>query len=370
MNFPDINFVETDTETITNELINQYESFTGRTLYPADPVRVFILWIASIIVRERALINDAARANVPRFARGKQLDSLCELFTGLKRLSASTAAVTMRFYISAPQISAVVINKGTRVTADGSVYFATEETAYINIGETFVDVPAKCETAGKIGNGFTKGQIKTLVDVFQFYDKCENITLSEGGADGETDEALYERMRYAMANASTAGAEQTYISYAKASSPLIADVNAYAPSPGNVIVCVLLKNGEIPGEEMLQTVYDTVNGKKVRPLTDHVSVVAPKIVSYDIDLTYYINSKDTATAAQIENNIKTAAEAFSLWQSEKLGRDINPSYLIQLIMQAGAKRVEITKPANTVVENNQVSKVKSVNLINGGIEEE
>lgn len=87
MSFPDINFVETDTEEITNELIAQYESLTGRTLYPADPVRVFILWIADVIVRERALINDAARANVPRFARGKQLDSLCELFTGLERLS-------------------------------------------------------------------------------------------------------------------------------------------------------------------------------------------------------------------------------------------------------------------------------------------
>lgn len=370
MDLPDINFVETDTETIENDLITQYERLTGRTLYPADPVRVFILWIADVLVRERALINNAARANVPRFAKGKQLDSLCELFTGLERLSASTASVTMRFYISAPQLSAVVIPKGTRVTADGSVYFTTEETAYINIGETFVDTSAKCETAGAIGNGFTKGQIKTLTDVFRFYEKCENITVSEGGADGETDEALYDRMRYAMANASTAGAEQTYISYAKAASPLIADVKATAPSPGNVIVCVLLKNGEIPGEEMLQTVYETVNGEKVRPLTDHVSVIAPEIVSYNIDFTYYINSKDTATAAQIEENIKSAAEDFSLWQSEKLGRDINPSYLIQLVMQAGAKRVEIREPINTVLENNQVAKANTVNLINGGMEEE
>lgn len=370
MNFPDINFVETDTKEITNELITQYESLTGRTLYPADPVRVFILWAADIIARERALINDAARANVPRFARGKQLDSLCELFIGLERLSASTATVTMRFYISAPQVSAVVIPKGTRVTADGKVYFTTEETAYINIGETCTDVSARCETAGKIGNGFTKGQIKTLVDVFRFYEKCENITVSEGGADGETDEALYDRMRYAMTNASTAGAEQTYISYAKAASPLIADVNAYAPSPGHVIVCVLLKNGEIPGEETLQTVYEAVNGEKVRPLTDHVSVITPETVSYNIDITYYINSKDTAIATQIEENVRAAAEGFTLWQSEKLGRDINPSYLIQQIMQAGAKRINVREPVGAVLEHHQVAKVKSVNLINGGIEEE
>lgn len=177
-------------------------------------------------------------------------------------------------------------------------------------------------------------------------------------------------MRYAMTNASTAGAEQTYISYAKAASPLIADVNAYAPSPGHVIVCVLLKNGEIPGEEMLQTVYEAVNGEKVRPLTDHVSVIAPETVSYNIDITYYINSKDTAIAAQIEENVRAAAEGFALWQSEKLGRDINPSYLIQQIMQAGAKRVNVREPVGAVLEHHQVAKVKSVNLINGGIEEE
>ena len=36
--YPDISFVETDTEAIVNALIQSYEKFTGRTLYPADPV--------------------------------------------------------------------------------------------------------------------------------------------------------------------------------------------------------------------------------------------------------------------------------------------------------------------------------------------
>ena len=47
--YPDISFVETDTETIANALIRGYETFTGRTLYPADPARLFILWVADII---------------------------------------------------------------------------------------------------------------------------------------------------------------------------------------------------------------------------------------------------------------------------------------------------------------------------------
>ena len=55
--YPDISFVETDTEAIVNALIQSYEKFTGRTLYPADPARLFILWVADIIVQERVNID-------------------------------------------------------------------------------------------------------------------------------------------------------------------------------------------------------------------------------------------------------------------------------------------------------------------------
>lgn len=370
MNLPDINFVETDTDTIKNELISQYERLTKRTLRDGDPVRVFIQWIADVIAQERALINEAAKSNVPRYAKGKYLDSLCELFTGLERMDARAATVTMRFYISAPQISTVVIPAGTRVTADGSVYFVTEENAYINMGETYVDAAAVCETPGAIGNGFIAGQIKTLADVYQYYEKCENITASEGGADGEKDEALYQRMRTAMANASTAGSEQSYISYAKAASPQIADVKVTTPSAGNVNVCVLLKDGEIPGDEMLAAVSQSVNSDKIRPLTDKVTVIKPKTVSYDIDLTYYIYTHDNAVATEIIKNVNSAIESFNAWQSEKLGRDINPSYLIQLVMQAGAKRVAVNSPVVTVLEDDSVAKVGNINIVNGGIEDE
>ena len=48
--YPEISFVNTDTDTLVNALVKSYEKFTGRTLYPADPVQKFILWIADIII--------------------------------------------------------------------------------------------------------------------------------------------------------------------------------------------------------------------------------------------------------------------------------------------------------------------------------
>ena len=40
-------------------------------------------------------------------------------------------------------------------------------------------------------------------------------------------------------------------------------------------------------------------------------------------------------------------EEYIQWQSAKLGRDINPSKLHALLMQAGVKRVEISSPLFT-----------------------
>ena len=73
--YPDISYVETDTETIVNTLIQGYEKIAGRTLYPADPARLFILWVADIIVQERVNIDFSAKQNIPRYAEGEYLDS-------------------------------------------------------------------------------------------------------------------------------------------------------------------------------------------------------------------------------------------------------------------------------------------------------
>ena len=47
---PDINFVNADKETVTAQIINLYESTTGRTLGAGDPVRLFLLVIANVVI--------------------------------------------------------------------------------------------------------------------------------------------------------------------------------------------------------------------------------------------------------------------------------------------------------------------------------
>ena len=367
---PDIHFVDTDTNTVVNALIQSYEAFTGRTLYPADPARLFILWVADIIIQERVNIDFSARQNVPRYAEGEYLDSLAELFKDAYRLEPEKAKTTLRFTLSIPLEVATIVPVGTRVTVDGEIIFQTTQALTIPAGDLFGDVEAECQTDGEIGNGFVPGQITQLIDIFPYFGSVENVSESDGGADEESDAAFYERMRESVETFSTAGPLGAYEYYAKSASALIVDVKATSPEPGEVDVRVLLSGGQLPGEEILKEVLDILNADKVRPLTDHVTVAAPETVPYDIDFTYWTQEGGAVSDDKVAENIAAAVRTFKEWQGAKMGRDVNPSYLISLLMQAGAKRVKVRSPVDTVVPDNAVAVIGETAVVNGGAENE
>lgn len=368
--YPDIHFVDTGTNTVVNALIQSYEAFTGRTLYPADPARLFILWVADIIIQERVNIDFSARQNVPRYAEGEYLDSLAELFKDAYRLEPEKAKTTLRFTLSIPLEVATIVPAGTRVTVDGEIIFQTLQALTIPAGDLFGDVEAECQTAGEIGNGFVPGQITQLIDIFPYFGSVENVSESDGGADEESDAAFYERMRESVETFSTAGPLGAYEYYAKSASALIVDVKATSPEPGEVDVRVLLSGGQLPGEEILKEVLDILNADKVRPLTDHVTVAAPETVPYDIDFTYWTQEGGAISDDKVAENIAAAVRTFKEWQGAKMGRDVNPSYLISLLMQAGAKRVKVRSPVDTVVPDNAVAVIGETTVVNGGAENE
>ena len=145
---PEISFVDTDTETLVNALIQSYEMFTGRTLYPADPTRIFLLWIADIIVQERVGIDFSAKQNLPRYAKGEYLDSVAELFRDVYRLEPEKAHTNLRFTLSTVRDIPTIIPIGTRATVDGEILFEILESLTIPAGSTIGDVTAECTTTG------------------------------------------------------------------------------------------------------------------------------------------------------------------------------------------------------------------------------
>ena len=375
-NLPAIEFVDADTETAKAEVIAKYEEISGRSLAAADPIRLFLESVAAENAQLRAAINKAGKMNLLAYAVGDYLDHLGVL-VDTDRLAASRAQTTIEFTLSAALQIAVTIPAGTRITdMSQTVIFATSETLTIEAGQLTGTVTAYCTEAGSAGNGYIVGQLQTLIDPVPYVESAFNKTVSVGGADIEDDDDYRERIHLAPESFSVAGPKGAYEFWAKSASSLVEDVAVFGPEdglePGCVEVYPLLEGGQIPTQEILDAVLEVLNDDKIRPLTDKVSVLPPSTVSYRIELTYYIDRSNAETATAVKEAVDNAITKYKLWQKAKLGRDIDPSKLVEMMVQAGAVKVTITSPVITNVANNALAVADDTisSIIYGGISDD
>lgn len=368
---PEVNFLETDAETIRSQIITGFEQASGDTLAAGDPRRLFLLSIADVIIQQRTAINLAAQQNLLSYAQGNYLDALGQLLA-VERMAESKAVTTIEFTLSQALGSVYTIPAGTQVT-NGVVTFETDEDLLIPIGETTGEVSASCTVAGPVGNDYLAGQISTIVTPMTFVSGAQNTTITTGGADAESDSDFADRIRLAPNSFSVAGPEKAYVYHAKSVSPAIIDVKVDSPTPGEVDVYVLLTDGTLPTEDTLEQIEEHLSDENIRPLTDYVVVKAPTASNYEIELHYWINQEDSSKAAQIQADVEAAVEQYRLWQQTKIGRDITPGKLLQLVFAAGASRVDDSKlkpAAWKKLEAMQVAQCTKVNVVYEGYKDE
>ena len=135
-------------------------------------------------------------------------------------------------------------------------------------------------------------------------------------------------------------------------------------------IVFIMADGAKPGPEMINGLKGYLQDKTIRPMTDLVNVSAPEEVPYTIGLTYYINRSDSAKAVTIQAAVAQAVEDYQTWQ-RAIGRDINPSKLVAMVMEAGAKRVTVTAPTYTAVAATKVSALQGEATVTyGGLEDD
>ena len=376
-NAPEISFIDNKTiEDVRDEMVADYEEYmtkaTGQTVtLPRSSPHRGVLYAAALqIYQAFQYIDRAGKQSLLKYSYSDFLDNL-GLLKGVTRSPATAAVTTLRFTVSAVRQVATAIPKGTRVSAGGSVYFATDEYAEIPAGGSTVDVPATCTDAGTEGNELAAGDLTIMVDPLPYVASVVNTTATEGGADVESDDDLAERIYLAPGAYSTAGPEDGYLFHAKQFNPSIGDVVATSnQAAGTVDIVFIMSDGKTPGTEMINGLKEYLNGKTRRPMTDLVNVSAPAEVTYTVDLTYYINRSDSARAVAIQEAVQTAVDDYLTWQ-RTIGRDINPSKLVALVMAAGAKRVTVAAPTYTTVDAIKVSALSGSPTISyGGLEDD
>ena len=369
-NLSEVIFAEKDPDKITSEILSIYESLTGRTLARADPVRLFLDAVILSIIQQRNLIDFAAKQNLLAYASGSYLDHIGALL-GVSRLEASHAVTTVRFTLGTQFSRSVVIPSGVRVSTGDGMTFTTTAEAVIPAGSLSVSVSAQCVTAGISGNGYAPGQVNRLVDVLGFGTKAENITETSGGTDSESDENFRERIQIAPESFSVAGPKEAYRYFARSANADIIDVAVMGPpdtNPGYVDIYPLMTGGTLPSDEVLGEVLKVCSAENVRPDTDYVSVNTPIPVYYSVNVKYWIDLKDAGYSTLIMSAVQGAVSEWELWQRQKLGRDINPSELIRRVINAGAKRCEVSSPEFRVLKDYEVGMCVNSNVEYGGLE--
>ena len=441
-------FVNNDTAALQADMITLYEQMTGLTVHPASPEKLFIAWVSAVLVQAYAMMNYVGNQNIPSRADGENLDALGELFYAIERPKATAAVCTEQFTISEAQNFDIVIPAGTRVTdASRSLFWETTVEAVIPAGQTTASVTVRCQTAGVGGNGYVGGQLNTIVDVFQYYSSCTNLTASDGGSDAATDDEYYALLKASQDAYSTAGPIGAYAYHAMRVSTEIADVKVVRPEStvtktltvydghafmggdnlradtltviggtegtdytvtyadgllgialvaggalasaetlsisiksicaGCIDIYALMSDGTPASSTVKNLILAACNDETVRPLTDKVSVQELESVTYDINVTYYTSEEATASSAEVSEAVNAAVSEYKAWQSARIGRDINPSKLIQYIMGTGVvKRVNVTAPSFMSLRDGsdhntpQLAAIGTTTITNGGAEDD
>lgn len=376
--YPDFDFIDGYTlEKLNSDMLQwfqeKYLETTGEAivLASADKYRILLQAAAYYLFIGYKMVDNAGKMNTLKYSYGNPLINLGAMKHVYPR-DAKGATTTIRFSMDSWRDSATGIPKGTRLTAGDGIYFATNDYTEIPIGALYADIRATCTTGGKLGNIYAAGEIKYLVDPVPMVDRAVNITASEGGTDKESEDDLKEEIYVAPDGYTSGGSNPAYEKMARDYNTAISDVVASTTKPCEVNIICLLENGEIPGDEFLSGLQEYMMQPGRKMLTDKVFALAPAKKEFEVSFTYWINNSDKDKAGVIGREVGKAVEEYVLWQRSRIGRDINPDELQRRIMAAGAKRMRITKPAFTVVNDLEVACPVDADpvIVYGGLEDD
>ncbi|MHB9322246.1 baseplate assembly protein [Phytobacter diazotrophicus] len=184
----------------------------------------------------------------------------------------------------------------------------------------------------------------------------------------EADDDLRARVQSAFEGLSVAGPTAAYEFHARSADGRVADVTATSPSPAQVVVTVLGRDGDgTPPADLVDAVATALNDETIRPVADRLIVQAAQIVPYKIAATLYFYPGPEAEP--IIAAAKTRLQSYIV-SVQRLGRDIRRSAIYAALHVEGVQRVELTFPAaDVVLDKTQASWCTDWSVTGGGTDE-
>jgi phage-related baseplate assembly protein len=344
-------FIPADATEILNQWKAAYTTLVGRPLSPMQTESILIQVMAAREKIVRDDFNAGGRTQLIDFSTAPMLDYLCALVR-VTRLAAQFAG-TMIGYTIITGHTGVTIPAGTRVrSGDGKATFATNITTFVPAGTYTTTIPAMCQQAGAVGNGYGIGAVNVIVDPLAFVISASNSEITAGGADAESDTQLAARAKEAPDAYSNAGSVGAYKFFAKSANPAIVDVAVVgAPTypAGEVHLFPLVVGGGTTPSPILAAVLAACNPDTVRPLCDLVFTASPSAVAYNIsvDLTTY----DWAVDGDVIANVGQLLNDYAQGLLAGLALDVIVAKITSISMQSGVYDVAVILPTADITLN-------------------
>lgn len=194
---------------------------------------------------------------------------------------------------------------------------------------------------------------------------ADDTTIPPTAAVYETDADFRARIQLSPEGYTTAGSEGSYVFHGLSSDADVKDCQAVSPTPGEVTVYVLARDGNgAASAGLIAAVEAALNAERVRPMTDQVTVLSASIVNYTItaELVIYpgpdpIVVRDAAIAA-----VTAYAEA-----QRRIGYDVTISGIYAALHQPGVQRVNLTAPtANLTIGEGEASYCTAITVTVAG----
>lgn len=169
----------------------------------------------------------------------------------------------------------------------------------------------------------------------------------------ESDADFRRRMVLAPEGYSVAGPEGSYIFHALSADADILDASASSPSPGEVLVSILSREGSGAASAALVAKVDAyLSDVTRRPLTDLVTVQSAAIINYDVVATLHTYRGPDADIVLDAARTRLAAYVADC---HRLGRDVTRSGIFAALHVDGVQNVDLIRPAADLIVSRQAA---------------
>lgn len=184
----------------------------------------------------------------------------------------------------------------------------------------------------------------------------------------EDHDTYRDRIANGTEEFSVAGPEGAYRSLARRAHGDVLDASAISPTPGEVVVTVLSRQGNGAADaEVIDAVTAMLSADDRRPMTDEVTVQSAGIVNYAIAATFktFVGPDPAAVYANALDSVTKYAA-----RMHRLGLDVTLSGLYAALHVEGMQKITLTAPvADVVVDKTQATWCTSITLTPAGVGE-